>query len=186
MPSSITWRSAQKPSASGGCRSSCWTATTSKALARQLFSLTTRCDFATLTYQHLERSQKKTYHYNRHMTACCLYALYQLQPHTPASNAIALPQDPCEYLSRTMVQEGFARLCLDKAGMKPQGRKAVLLDFKQGMCNTLVAAGTSALEVVVSGIALVVKFDQPGSIHDYLRRVGRTTQRSKRCCLLPS
>lgn len=69
--------------------------------------------------------------------------------------------------------------CLSLHGGKDQSdRESTINDFKQDVCNLLVATSIAARGLDVKELVLVVNYDTPNHHEDYVHRVGRTGQLS--------
>lgn len=59
-------------------------------------------------------------------------------------------------------------------------REEMLLDYRSGKINVLVATDVMSRGIDIAGIRLVVNYDVPGDAEDYVHRVGRTARADKR------
>ena len=59
-------------------------------------------------------------------------------------------------------------------------REATLRDFRSGRAPILVATDVAARGIDIKDIALVVNYDFPPSIEDYVHRIGRTGRAGRR------
>lgn len=57
-------------------------------------------------------------------------------------------------------------------------REDVLLDFKSGKVNILVATDVLARGIDIEGLDMVINYDVPGDAEDYVHRIGRTARAS--------
>ena len=74
-----------------------------------------------------------------------------------------------------LAQVGYP--CLSLHGGKDQSdRESTINDFKQDVCNLLVATSIAARGLDVKELVLVVNYDTPNHHEDYVHRVGRTGQ----------
>lgn len=74
--------------------------------------------------------------------------------------------------------EGFNTVTLHSG--RTQGQRTQALEgFKFGQYDILVATDVASRGIDVQGIALVVNYDMPKSIEDYIHRVGRTGRAGK-------
>lgn len=79
----------------------------------------------------------------------------------------------CDDLSEALYSEGLRNACIH--GDKSQrDRDKVMELFKTGRVNTLIATDVASRGLDVKDIKLVVNFDFPKQIEDYIHRVGRT------------
>ena len=82
-------------------------------------------------------------------------------------------QDKCDQVFRDLLRSGYP--CLSLHGGKEQSdRECTIADFKSDVCNILVATSVAARGLDVSGLRLVVNYDTPNHLEDYVHRVGRT------------
>lgn len=82
-------------------------------------------------------------------------------------------QDRCDALFRDLLRAGYP--CLSLHGGKDQSdRQSTIADFKSNVCNVLVATSVAARGLDVKELVLVVNYDPPNHIEDYVHRVGRT------------
>eukprot|EP01038_Epipyxis_sp_PR26KG_P007857 gene7857-10665_t len=79
----------------------------------------------------------------------------------------------CDQLTRSLRSARFPANSIhgDKS---QQDRDAALADFKSGMCPILVATDVAARGLDVKDVRIVVNFDMPNNIEDYVHRIGRT------------
>ena len=83
-----------------------------------------------------------------------------------------------EDLVYEMRKAGFK--CLAIHGDKEQQeRDWVLHQFRAGTCSILVATDVASRGLDVSDIMLVINFDMPNQISDYVHRIGRTGRAGK-------
>eukprot|EP01105_Mastigella_eilhardi_P008741 TRINITY_DN2104_c0_g1_i1.p1 TRINITY_DN2104_c0_g1~~TRINITY_DN2104_c0_g1_i1.p1 ORF type:complete len:664 (+),score=186.51 TRINITY_DN2104_c0_g1_i1:1377-3368(+) len=59
-------------------------------------------------------------------------------------------------------------------GIDQKDRASTIADFKRGERNVLVATSVCARGIDVKGLELVINFDPPNHMEDYVHRVGRT------------
>merc|ERR1719450_1358990 len=76
-------------------------------------------------------------------------------------------------LTREMRTDGFPALCIH-GDKKQEERDWVLREFKEGKSPILVATDVASRGIDVKDIKYVINYDFPGSIEDYIHRVGRT------------
>eukprot|EP00897_Mesotaenium_endlicherianum_P008045 jgi/Mesen1/7269/ME000373S06328 len=82
-------------------------------------------------------------------------------------------QEKCDALFRDLLKHGYP--CLSLHGAKDQtDRESTITDFKQNVCNLLIATSVAARGLDVKELELVVNFDVPNHYEDYVHRVGRT------------
>ena len=79
----------------------------------------------------------------------------------------------CDQLTRSLRMEGYPVRCIhgDKS---QQDRDEALQDFRDGKAPILVATDVAARGLDVKDVRIVINFDMPGSIEDYIHRIGRT------------
>ena len=72
-----------------------------------------------------------------------------------------------------LLKSGYA--CLSLHGGKDQNdRESTIADFKGDICNLLIATSVAARGLDVKELNLVVNYDAPNHLEDYVHRVGRT------------
>jgi len=82
-------------------------------------------------------------------------------------------QDKCDTIFRDLLKSGYP--CLSLHGGKEQAdRECTIVDFKTDVCNVLVATSVAARGLDVKDVKLVINFDCPNHLEDYVHRVGRT------------
>lgn len=62
-------------------------------------------------------------------------------------------------------------LCSDR---EQRQREEALCDFKFGRCPVLIATAVAARGLDIKGVDLVINYDLPSLIDDYVHRIGRT------------
>ncbi|CAN0160152.1 unnamed protein product [Ectocarpus fasciculatus] len=78
----------------------------------------------------------------------------------------------CDALTRSLRQDGYQARCIH--GDKTQEeRDYVLKDFKGGNFQVLVATDVAARGLDVKDIQMVINFDFPNNMEDYIHRIGR-------------
>ncbi|GJN05677.1 hypothetical protein PR202_ga23328 [Eleusine coracana subsp. coracana] len=78
----------------------------------------------------------------------------------------------CDQLARNLSRQyGAAAIHGDKS--QPE-RDSVLSDFRSGRCPVLVATDVAARGLDVKDIRIVVNYDFPTGVEDYVHRIGRT------------
>jgi ATP-dependent RNA helicase RhlE len=120
------------------------------------------------------------------------HALYPVPQHLKASLLMALlnqlDRDSVLIFTRTkhrakrladqLAQAGHATACL-QGNLSQRQRKSALDGFRSGRHQILVATDLAARGLDVSSISHVVNFDMPGSVDDYIHRIGRTGRAAK-------
>ena len=82
-------------------------------------------------------------------------------------------QDKCDQVFRDLLRSGYP--CLSLHGGKEQSdRECTIADFKSDVCNILIATSVAARGLDVKDLRLVVNYDTPNHLEDYVHRVGRT------------
>lgn len=82
-------------------------------------------------------------------------------------------QDNADQLALQLVRNGY--ICTSLHGGKDQeDRDSAIADFRDGKLAILVATSVAARGLDVERISLVVNFDPPSHLEDYVHRVGRT------------
>ena len=82
-------------------------------------------------------------------------------------------QDSCDELLTMLIKQGHSCLTLH-GGMDQADRDSTLADFKNKVCNNMIATSLAARGLDVPGLNLVVNYDAPSHYEDYVHRVGRT------------
>lgn len=99
----------------------------------------------------------------------------QLRQHADGSRVIVFVETKkgCDQLTRSLRSEGFPCRCIhgDKT---QQERDGTLAEFKAGDVPILIATDVAARGLDVKDIRVVVNFDMPNNIEDYIHRIGRT------------
>lgn len=82
-------------------------------------------------------------------------------------------QEKADELLRELLRKGYA--CMSLHGGKDQvDRDSTIADFKNGVCPVLVATSVAARGLDVKQLKLVVNYDAPNHLEDYVHRAGRT------------
>ena len=82
-------------------------------------------------------------------------------------------QEAVDQLYRKLLDQGYTSLTLH-GGKDQLDRISVISDFKSGLENILIATSVAARGLDVRNLVLVVNYDVPNHIEDYVHRVGRT------------
>ena len=82
-------------------------------------------------------------------------------------------QEAVDTLSRKLAEQGYLSMTLH-GGLDQLDRLSTISDFKSGLENILIATSVAARGLDVRNLVLVVNFDVPNHIEDYVHRVGRT------------
>ncbi|KAG6501610.1 hypothetical protein ZIOFF_041493 [Zingiber officinale] len=92
-------------------------------------------------------------------------------------------QDKCDALFRDLLKHSYP--CLSLHGAKDQtDRESTISDFKNNVCNLLIATSIAARGLDVKELELVVNFDVPNHYEDYVHRVGRTGRAGRKGCAI--
>ncbi|CAM9769928.1 unnamed protein product [Ascophyllum nodosum] len=97
-----------------------------------------------------------------------------LQEHGTAGKVLVFVETKkgCDALTRSLRQDGYQARCIH--GDKTQEeRDYVLKDFKAGNFMVLVATDVAARGLDVKDIQMVINFDFPNNMEDYIHRIGR-------------
>jgi ATP-dependent RNA helicase DDX5/DBP2 len=78
-----------------------------------------------------------------------------------------------DQLTREMRLDGWPALCIH-GDKKQEERDWVLKEFKEGKSPILIATDVASRGLDVKDIKYVINYDFPGSVEDYIHRVGRT------------
>ncbi|PVU97459.1 hypothetical protein BB561_000555 [Smittium simulii] len=82
-------------------------------------------------------------------------------------------QESADTLFKDLLRRGY--MCNSLHGGKDQlDRDQTILDFKQEVFNILIATSVAARGLDVKRLSLVVNYDCPNHLEDYVHRVGRT------------
>lgn len=79
----------------------------------------------------------------------------------------------------TLLRQGVKCGCMH-ADLEQNEREAVMLDYKSGKLNVLVATDIVARGIDIEGIDLVVNYDVPHDAEDYIHRIGRTARANRK------
>jgi len=85
----------------------------------------------------------------------------------------------CDQVTQMLRRDGFNAKAIhgDKS---QQERDWVLNEFKKGECNLMIATDVAARGLDIDDITLVINFDMPNNIEDYVHRIGRTARAGKK------
>ncbi|KAH8885190.1 P-loop containing nucleoside triphosphate hydrolase protein [Thozetella sp. PMI_491] len=82
-------------------------------------------------------------------------------------------QEKADELLRELLRRGYG--CMSLHGGKDQvDRDSTIADFKSGICPILIATSVAARGLDVKQLKLVVNYDAPNHLEDYVHRAGRT------------
>ncbi|KAK0672880.1 putative pre-mRNA-processing ATP-dependent RNA helicase [Cercophora samala] len=82
-------------------------------------------------------------------------------------------QEKADDLLRELLRRGYG--CMSIHGGKDQeDRNSTISDFKKGVCPILIATSVAARGLDVKQLKLVINYDVPNHLEDYVHRAGRT------------
>jgi ATP-dependent RNA helicase DDX46/PRP5 len=82
-------------------------------------------------------------------------------------------QEAADNLLRDLLRHGYS--CLSLHGGKDQAdRDSTIADFKNGVVNVLIATSVAARGLDVKNLSLVINYECPNHLEDYIHRCGRT------------
>ncbi|KAK3693848.1 hypothetical protein B0T22DRAFT_367770 [Podospora appendiculata] len=82
-------------------------------------------------------------------------------------------QEKADELLRELLRRGYG--CMSIHGGKDQeDRNSTISDFKKGVCPIVVATSIAARGLDVKQLKLVINYDAPNHLEDYVHRAGRT------------
>ncbi|KAK3330380.1 hypothetical protein B0H66DRAFT_59566 [Apodospora peruviana] len=82
-------------------------------------------------------------------------------------------QEKADELLRELLRRGYG--CMSLHGGKDQeDRNSTISDFKKGVCPIVIATSVAARGLDVKQLKLVINFDAPNHLEDYVHRAGRT------------
>ncbi|KAJ1910161.1 pre-mRNA processing RNA-helicase [Tieghemiomyces parasiticus] len=88
-------------------------------------------------------------------------------------------QEAADQLLRELLRRGYP--CMSLHGGKDQAdRDGAVSDFKTGVTRILVATSVAARGLDVKNLNLVINYDCPNHLEDYVHRVGRTGRAGRR------
>ena len=76
-------------------------------------------------------------------------------------------------LYQAMVKDGNSVCCIHSS-MKSHERQQALNDFKKGIYRTLISSNVTSRGIDVQQVSIVINFDIPRCVHNYLHRIGRS------------
>ena len=82
-------------------------------------------------------------------------------------------QEKADELLRELLRRGYGSMSLH-GGKDQVDRDSTIIDFKSGICPILVATSVAARGLDVKQLKLVVNYDAPNHLEDYVHRAGRT------------
>ena len=87
-------------------------------------------------------------------------------------------QDACDKMVRKLLTRGYAVMPLH-GGKDQTERGGTIRDFKNGIIDILVATSVASRGLDVDNLNLVINYDAPSHVEDYVHRVGRTGRGGK-------
>ncbi|KAK3383382.1 hypothetical protein B0T24DRAFT_661905 [Lasiosphaeria ovina] len=82
-------------------------------------------------------------------------------------------QEKADDVLRELLRRGYG--CMSLHGGKDQeDRNSTISDFKKGVCPILIATSVAARGLDVRQLKLVINYDAPNHLEDYVHRAGRT------------
>lgn len=82
-------------------------------------------------------------------------------------------QESADQLFRELIARGYPSLVIH-GGKDQADRDSAISDFKKGLVSLLVATSVAARGLDVKHLRLVINYDTPSHLEDYVHRVGRT------------
>lgn len=82
-------------------------------------------------------------------------------------------QDACDKMVKKLLTRGYAVMSLH-GGKDQTERGGTIKDFKNGIIDIIVATSVASRGLDVDNLNLVINYDAPSHIEDYVHRVGRT------------
>ncbi|EZG48272.1 DEAD-box RNA helicase [Gregarina niphandrodes] len=79
----------------------------------------------------------------------------------------------CDVLTREMRAKGYQALCIH-GDKEQEERRYVLEEFRSGKHPIMVATDVASRGLDVKDVRIVVNYDMPGQVEDYVHRIGRT------------
>jgi superfamily II DNA/RNA helicase len=76
-------------------------------------------------------------------------------------------------LYEAMVEDGFSVCCIHSS-MNKQDREQSFNDFKSGKTRILISSNVTSRGIDIQQVNVVINFDLPKCIHNYLHRIGRS------------
>jgi translation initiation factor 4A len=76
-------------------------------------------------------------------------------------------------LYEAMIVDGFSVCCIH-SNMDKQSRHDAFQDFKTGKSRVLISSNVTARGIDIQQVSIVINFDLPNCVHNYLHRIGRS------------
>lgn len=87
-------------------------------------------------------------------------------------------QNDCDNMVKRLLKRGYAVMSLH-GGKDQSERDGTIKDFKNGVIDIIVATSVASRGLDVENLNLVINYDAPSHIEDYIHRVGRTGRGGK-------
>eukprot|EP00833_Pecoramyces_ruminatium_P014105 jgi/Orpsp1_1/1188137/evm.model.d7180000062759.1 len=119
--------------------------------------------------QHVEVREEET----KFRRLLEILGLYYKQDLNPRTLVFVDRQEAADNLLRELIRFGYP--CQSLHGGKDQAdRDSTIADFKSGVTNILIATSVAARGLDVKDLNLVINYECPNHLEDYVHRVGRT------------
>ncbi|KAG0307116.1 pre-mRNA processing RNA-helicase [Dissophora globulifera] len=82
-------------------------------------------------------------------------------------------QEAADNLLRDLVRRGYVSMSIH-GGKDQVDRDSAISDFKSGVCQILIATSVAARGLDVKKLGIVINYECPNHMEDYVHRVGRT------------
>jgi len=77
------------------------------------------------------------------------------------------------YLYEAMKEDGFPVCCIH-SNMDKYERENVIREFRKGSSRVLISSNVTSRGIDIQQVAVVINFDVPRDVHNYLHRIGRS------------
>jgi len=114
-------------------------------------------------YVAIEREQRKL------DTLCDLYETLTISQAIIYCNT----RRKVEYLTEQLTKRDFTVSCMH-ADLNQAERQLVMREFRSGSSRVLISTDLLARGIDVQQVSLVINFDLPGNVENYLHRIGRS------------
>lgn len=88
-------------------------------------------------------------------------------------------QNSCDHIVKQLLKRGYPVMALH-GGKDQMEREGTIKDFKNGIIDIIVATSIASRGLDVDNLNLVINYDSPSHIEDYVHRVGRTGRAGKK------
>jgi ATP-dependent RNA helicase DDX46/PRP5 len=88
-------------------------------------------------------------------------------------------QEKCDFLYTSLINSGYSSTFPLHAGINQDDRDSFLTQFKNGSKRILITTGLLARGLDVASCFLVINFDVPNHLEEYIHRIGRTGRGNK-------